>query len=129
MVVVFDSDIPSEVWQLLTDNIRSIEQLEILLLVRASSDQTWTAREIYQRVLTNEASVQQSLEKLCVQRFIREVEESTYQFVVDPDRERVLEKLAELYKEKPARVLYALYGPKRSELDAFAQAFKIRKPR
>jgi hypothetical protein len=110
---VFYPDISGEVWQLLMDNIHSIEQLEILLLVRASSHQTWTAPEIYQRVLTNEASVQQSLEKLCGQGFLRNVGESVYQFVVDQDRERVLDKLAELYKEKPARILYALYGAQR----------------
>ena len=124
-----DADVPSDVRQFLVENIRSIEQLEILLLLRASSDRSWTAREVYQRVMTNETSVQESLGKLHDQRLVQVEDESDYRFVSSAETHDVLEKLASLYKEKPARIIYALYGPQRSELDAFAQAFKLRQPK
>ena len=124
-----ETDVSNDVRQFLVENIRSIEQLEILLLLRASSDRTWTAQEVYQRVLTNETSVRESLERLREHCLIRVAGESTYQFVSNTETQEVLEKLAGLYKEKPARIIYALYGPQRAELDAFAQAFKFRQPK
>ena len=124
-----DRDVPVEVQKFLVENIRSIEQLEILLLLRASSDHAWTISEVYQRVLTNENSVRESLERLCGLGLLRLAAEGAYQVASNPSTEGVLEKLAGFYKEKPARIIYALYGPQRSELDAFADAFKLRQPK
>jgi hypothetical protein len=125
---VSDADISGDVRQFLAKYIRSIEQLEILLLVRATPEQKWTVRELYQRVLTNETSILQSLEKLREHGLVQKSGESMYQFAPSPDTRSVLEKLAGLYKEKPTRILQALYGSTQSEIEAFAQAFKIRRP-
>lgn len=122
-----ESDLSGDIQQFLVGNIQSIEQLEILLLLRASPDHVWTVREVYQRVLTNETSVEQSLGKLCEHDLIQKADASTFQFKASPDTEKILEELARLYKEKPTRILYALYGAQRPELDAFTQAFRIRK--
>lgn len=123
-----ESDVSAVVQKFLTENVRSVEQLEILLLLRATSEQTWTVKEVYARVLTNETSVYQSLEYLCERQLVTRRNDSSYQFSRNNNFEAVLEELAALYKEKPTRVLYALYGPQRSDLNAFARAFKIRKP-
>jgi predicted transcriptional regulator len=127
-VSVSDADISSDVRQFLAKCIRSIEQLEILLLVRATPEQKWTVRELYQRVLTNETSILQSLERLREHGLVQQAGESTYQFVSSTDAQSVLEKLAGLYKEKPTRILQALYGSTQSEAEAFAQSFRIRRP-
>jgi hypothetical protein len=122
-----ESDIPRGVSEFIAANIRSIEQVEILLLLRASPDQRWTPKEVYQRVLTNQMSIQQSLQKLTEQGLLRSTGEDTYQFAADEEIQGILGELAVLYKEKPARFLFALYGTTQSEIDAFAQAFRIRK--
>jgi predicted transcriptional regulator len=124
---VSELGISLEIQQFLAESIHSVEQLEILLLLRASPDSAWTVRDVYQRVLTNETSILASLQKLCEQGLVRKVDEQGYQFVSNPDLQRILENLARLYKEMPTRLLHALYGAPRSEIDAFAQAFKIRK--
>jgi DNA-binding IclR family transcriptional regulator len=107
---VYDAEISGEIRQLLTQTVHSVEQLEILLLLRASPDQVWTVRDVYQRVLTNETSVRRSLEKLCEHGTIRKTGALEFQFNSAADSEGVLEELARLYKEKPTRILYALYG-------------------
>lgn len=121
--------LPIEVRQFLAESIHSIEQLEVLLLLRASPDRVWTAREVYQRVLTNEGSVQQSLEKLCRRGLcIQTGSPPAYQFAPKSEKmQSVLETLATLYKERPARIVNALYAASASEIDAFARAFRIRK--
>jgi predicted transcriptional regulator of viral defense system len=122
-----EPEISSDVRQFLTESIRSVEQLEVLLLLRATADRGWTVRDVYQRVLTNETSIQRSVDGLHEKGLLRRTNEGFYQFKPTSDGERVLEELALLYKEKPARILYALYGPQRPEIDAFVQVFRIRK--
>jgi hypothetical protein len=124
---VYDADLPEGIPQFLAQNVHSVEQLEILLLLRASPDHVWTVREVYQRVLTNEKSVEQSLGKLCAHDLIHRAYEGAFQFKTSPETEKILEELARLYKEKPTRILYALYGAQRPELEAFTQAFRVRK--
>ncbi len=123
-----DFGLPNEVLQFLAANISSVEQLEILLLLRAGHERSWSAREIYQRVMTNVSSIRQSLEKLCEQEQVRQTGEGQYQFVTNPELERVLEQVARAYKEMPTRILSALYGKPTPEMKAFADAFKFRKP-
>jgi hypothetical protein len=120
--------LPDKVLQFLAANIASVEQLEILLMLRAGHDRSWNSREIYQRVMTNVRSIEQSLKKLCEQEQVRQVSEGQYQFIINTDLERVLEELAAAYKEMPTRILSALYGRPSSEMKAFADAFKIKKP-
>jgi hypothetical protein len=123
-----ETDLSNDVREFLSRNIRSIEQLEILLVLRASPDQVWTVKEIYQRVMTNEASIRSSLRLLCEQALVRMVDDDSYEFSAKEDFHQVIEKLAGLYKEMPTRVLSALYGPS-SDLSAFVQAFRIRPPK
>jgi hypothetical protein len=116
-----------EVRQFLAANIASIEQLEVLLLLRAGQERSWTPRDVYQRVMTNVNSIEQSLGRLCDKGLVRSLGESYFQFTSGSDMEEVLEQLATLYKERPARILYALYGTPSSEISAFADAFRIKK--
>lgn len=123
-----ENEFPEEVRRFLKEHVSSIEQLEVLLLLRASSERSWSAREVYQRVLTNESSIQNSLEKLAQHGLLSRPNESQFQFADDAAAVRsVLDSLAALYKERPARIVRELYGASASEIDAFAQAFRIRK--
>jgi hypothetical protein len=121
--------VPDEVRLFLKDHVSSIEQLEVLLLLRASPERAWPVKEVYQRVLTNESSIQQSLEKLSEHGLVSRVQgESAYQFSGGaPDMLTTLDRLAILYKERPTRVVHELYGATPSEIDEFAKAFKIRR--
>ena len=123
-----DFGLAEEVRQFLAANIASVEQLEVLLLLRVGRDRAWTSHEVYQRVMTNVSSIERSLDKLCGHGLAEQADEGKYRFRASPDVERVLEQVATAYKEMPTRILSALYGTSSSELQAFADAFKIRKP-
>jgi hypothetical protein len=85
--------------------------------------------EVYQRVLTNESSVQQALDKLSQHGLVsRLAGETGYQFSGgSAEMKATLDGLAVLYKERPARIVHQLYGATPSEIDEFARAFKIRR--
>jgi hypothetical protein len=56
--------IPEEVKQFIFTHIDSIELLDVLLLLRAGPDRTWTAREISDHLRANPASIANRLVKL-----------------------------------------------------------------
>src|SRR5215204_4843503 len=58
-------ELPKDVMQLLKERIRSIEQLEMLLLLHQSGQRAWTSAEVYEKIRSSERSVAQALEELC----------------------------------------------------------------
>jgi hypothetical protein len=124
------SALPVNVRQLLKEHIRSIEQLEILLLLQGGADRLWTPPEIYQVVQSNERSVSATLETLCRQGLLRKTEppQTAYQFSPQtPEVKEAVRELAKLYAEKRVRIVQAIYSEGVSAADEFAKAFRLRK--
>lgn len=122
--------LPDDVRQFLAIHIRSIEQLEILLLLGGSPERQWSVGEVYQTILSNEGSVQRTLDRLCQSGLAERLDQPTvtYKFYAStPQVTEVIAKLRELYKGSLVRIVQAIYGPRVSEIDEFAKAFKIRK--
>jgi hypothetical protein len=114
------------------DHIRSIEQLEVLLLLNGSPDRAWSPADVYRSVLTNERSVQQTLDYLCERHLVERhsTSPSTYQFAPPSESTKaILTELTRLYKERPVTFVQLLYAPPEQEIEAFAKAFRIRKDR
>ncbi|HYG24976.1 MAG TPA: hypothetical protein VEH04_19585 [Verrucomicrobiae bacterium] len=124
------NDLPSDVQQLLREHIRSIETLEILLLLRSEPDRAWTCSAVYQQVRSSERSVSQTVEDLFQRGFLQRIEspERTYRFAPQsPALREALEKLAHLYSERRVRVVEAIYSERVSAVDEFAKSFRLRK--
>lgn len=122
-------ELPADVRHLLTEHIRSIEQLEILLLLRDGASRCWTPAEVYQVVQSSERSVENTLASLHKQGLIVTAQgDAAYRF---GPRSRQLEEtvsnLAHFYSERRVRVVEAIYAERPSEVDAFAKAFRLRK--
>lgn len=121
-----ESQIPDEVRRFVTENVRSVAQLEILLLLTNSPERSWSVAELYHEVLSNEQLVEQTLAWFC-QRGLAARSDGRHRFSGTESQLGVVNQLAVLYRDRPARVVQALYEPKVSEIDEFARAFKIRK--
>jgi hypothetical protein len=123
------SELPPDVLQLLRERIRSIEQLEILLLLRESEGRLWTSGEVYKQVRSSERSVEQTLQGLCGKGLLFcDVPTSRYRF--EPQTEALkttIDQLAHLYAERRVRVVEAIYSEPLSAVDEFARAFRLRK--
>lgn len=128
--VVAPSDLPSEVQQLLREHIRSIETLEILLLLRGDPGRAWTAAAVFQQVRSSERSIGQTLDNLTHRGFLRREPQSDSAFryapATDPLRDAI-DKLAHLYSERRVRIVEAIYSERISPVDEFARSFRIRK--
>jgi hypothetical protein len=70
-----NDDLPSAVKQLLARYIRSVEQLEVLLLIASQSSRTWTASDVYEVIRSSKASIADRLQAFTNDGFL--VEEQT----------------------------------------------------
>lgn len=119
--------VPDEVKRFLTQYVRSIAQLEILLLVSDSPDRWWIAKEIYKILLSNEALVEKSLAEFTKNGLMRKSDAGAYQFSPTDETRGLVKLSAEIYRERPARIAQLIYETPLSEIEEFAKAFRIRK--
>ena len=124
------SELPANVEHFLSEHIRSIEQLEILLLLREKPEQCRTAADVYRIVRSSERSVTETLERLCQQGLLRRLEGTAPDYQFSPPNERLrqtVDSLARLYAERRVKIIQAIYSDRVSEVDEFAKAFRLRK--
>jgi hypothetical protein len=116
---------------LLKEQVRSIEQLEILLLLRESPERKWTGDDVYRTVRSSERSVAQTLEELSRRGLlIMNPQASPPDFQFGPQSEtlkQTIDRLAHLYAERRVRIVEAIYSERISAVDEFAKAFRLRK--
>jgi len=125
---VAPNELPADVRTFLTEQIRSLEQLEILLLLGQTPEKSWTPAEVYQVVRSSERSVGDTLETLRKQGLLRlENAGAAYQFSPPNDQLKdTIGSVARLYVERRVKIVEAIYSEV-SELDQFAKAFRLRK--
>jgi hypothetical protein len=125
------NNLPTEVEKFILNYIDSVEQLEILLLLSASLEKSWTVEQLNARIQSSPASVIQRLEGL-VSRGLLAVSTTdpvTYQFrPANPDLVAAVEALATTYKERRLKVLECLFSKPQSSLRIFADSFKLKGP-
>jgi DNA-binding MarR family transcriptional regulator len=121
-------ELPDDVRRFVIEHINSVEQLEALLLLWAHADQSWTAEAVSQRLYTSPAAATMRLDDLARRGFI----------AVDPDPalgfryrhselDRLVSRLSELYRERRVSIITLIYSKPQQQVQAFADAFKLRK--
>lgn len=121
--------LPAAVREFLGKYIRSVEQLEILLLVSARDNLSWTVAQVYDVILSSETSVARWLEELVRDGLIArslQTELPTYEKSPDPVVEEKISLLRRTYKLSPSRTIEAIYKREVDAAQGFADAFRIK---
>lgn len=119
-----------EVAALLSQHISSVEELEILLLLRRQPDRSWDATAVAEELRTSPSSAANRLGELCSGGLIQESESSDHGFRYGPASPAVraaVDQLAELYAEAPFRVIDMIFAKPIANLRVYADAFRYRK--
>lgn len=125
-----DDALPPPVRQLISRYIRSVEQLEILLLVQSQPNRAWSAGEVYEVIRSTKASVEGRLRTFTAEGFLVEEKTSppTYRYAPnDSDLRSAVEATAAVYQARRIRVIEAIFAPEVDPVQSFADAFKLRK--
>ena len=123
-------DFPADVRAFIATHISSIAQLEMLLLLRSDPNKQWDVDEISKALYaTAEMSAGQLANlQACGLLAVSESAATRYQYwPSSPELDRVVGKLAELYRDRRVSVITVLYSEPVNKVQTFADAFKLRK--
>ena len=112
-----DRSLPEAVTAFVRGSISSVEQLAILLLLRANPFRTWTATEVSRELRGSEHSAQLRLSDLLDQQLIEERRDGgEVAYVYAPSSEALrdtIDAVAEAYAERPYSVIALIYSDTR----------------
>jgi hypothetical protein len=122
-------ELPHSVREFIGRFIRSVEQLEILLLLQREPARSWTVPEVYDVILSTVSSVEGWLLELVKQGFAEATDTSTpgYRYAALAENAVQISLVAEAYRHMPVRVIETIYKPARDPAQGFADAFRLRK--
>jgi len=120
--------VPEKLHRFIMQNVRSLEQLEILLLVACDKGAAWTVQSVYDVILSTKPSVERWLDEFTRLGFLGKEpgEVSVYRFVAPDEIARLTQELGQLYKAKPVRVIEAIFKADRNPAQSFADAFRLK---
>lgn len=121
--------LPVSVQQFLSKYIRSLEQLEVLLLLRNNPQRSWTASEVYEIVRSSRSSVEERLENFIQLRFLTKEAgpPPTFRYAPSDNLGAAVDETANAYQKWRVRVIEAIFTPAEDPAQRFADAFKVRK--
>lgn len=107
----------------------SVESVEILLLLRRSSDTFWTAAAVSQQLGTSRETAEAKMKALLDAGFLATgVQTDAHRYAPrGKELASAADELAAVYSEKRVSVINAIYSANLSRLRAFADAFKVKK--
>lgn len=122
-----DSGLPADVEQFISEYIRSVEHLEVLLTLAAFPEHKWSVADVFAQVRSSEPSVCERLEELTAQGIVDKTA-AFYQFLPkDAGMRATIEHLGLAYKERRLRVIQTIYSDRRRALREVSAAFRFRR--
>lgn len=125
------SDLPDDVKRLLREHIFSVEQLEILLLLRSNPQRAFDASAVHEQLRTSETSAAARLLDLAERGFLVQVSkapETSFRYAPSTSSlAATTDRLAQAYAERRYRVIELVFSKPIENLRVFAGAFRFRK--
>lgn len=121
--------IPAHVHQFLRDHVKSIAQLELLILMQGDPQRSWTADAAAKQLYIPESFARQLLDNLRVAGVVSGTgDPPQYQYAPQaPHLGPLVEDLVRVYRERPVTTVNAIYSGPTENLQTFADAFRIRR--
>jgi DNA-binding IclR family transcriptional regulator len=122
------SGLPEDVHRFLHQNIDSVEQLEVLLLLWRTPQRAWTAEEVATAVYSHPSSVIRRLAMLSGQGLLREPDPGSYQYAPrTTGLDDTVIRLDHMYRERRVAVITLIASKPIENVRAFSDACRIRR--
>jgi hypothetical protein len=125
-------DIRADLRDFIVNEIGSIAQLELLLLLCKDSEREWTADEAARALYTAKDAMATLLEGFRARGFVWATNSAPvrYRFNDKPaERAQLIADIAQLYETRRVTVINLIYAGPVNKLQSFADAFRLRKPK
>ena len=107
-------------------SVPSVWALELLLFLRAHPERAWARPVLVQELRTSDTVVQNALAVFEASGLVRREDDQYAYQPASPALADLCDALAQLYRERPVTVVNAITRAKRSPLQSFADAFRLR---
>lgn len=122
------SGLPEDVYRFLYHNIDSVEQLEVLLLLRQSPERDWTAEAVARTLYSHPSSIIHRLSSLAGRGLLRELEPAHFQYAPrSTELHDTVSRVAACYRERRVAVITLIASKPIENVRAFSDAFRIRR--
>lgn len=127
-----EQKIAPDIRNFLRKHIRTVEQLEILLLLRQERNREWTATEVFAKVRSSEQSVALRLAQFAEDGLLitNNTVPATYRYSPRlPSLDDVIARTGDAFQTRRVQMLEAIFSGDESDIDpvqSFADAFRLR---
>ncbi len=112
----------------LRDAVRSVWELELLLLFHRQRTRFWTAEELVRDLRASVLIVGDSLDALQKVGLVSKNADEQFQYrPISPELARLVDDVAATYASSPVAVTEAILSAPNSSIRIFADAFKLKK--
>jgi len=124
-----NGEITTDIERFIHDNINSVEQLEVLLLLVSPPQKEWSALEVSQKIYRQPDSVAARLEDLRDRGIlsVRQEAQLFYRYVSSARQDAVIRGLERAYEVRKDAVIRLIFTRPPDTLRIFSDAFRIRR--
>jgi hypothetical protein len=122
------ASIPEDVRNFLFQHIDSVEQLEVLLLLRMHADRGWSPEEVATELRTDARSVRERLDDLRGGGLLAAEPEGGLRYAPkSPALDRTVHAVAQCYETHRVAIITLIFSKPSDRIRSFADAFRLRK--
>jgi hypothetical protein len=123
-----EQELTPSIRSFISRHVRTVEQLEILLLLSREPGTAWSVQKVYDTILSTPQSVERWLEELARNGLIEKLSgpNAGYRCTTEDGLMSQMSALGDIYRTRPVRVIEAIYRRDASAAQSFADAFKIK---
>jgi hypothetical protein len=122
-------EVDADVRRFIAERIDAIEQLEVLLALRAARDTALATEAISRALGSNPRSIEGRLTALAAIGLAQRVDGAWRYAPADPALDDLIARVERAYRERRLTVINLIYAPKPNDLQAFSDAFRLRPPK
>lgn len=119
--------VPANVERFIRAEVESVEQLEVLLLLRGAADKRWTPDEVARALVSRTESAATWLEGMEQSGLLRTIDGSYQYAPPTPEVERTIDALAESFAKYRVSVISLIFSKPSERVKIFSDAFRIKR--
>lgn len=123
-------EIPTHVQRFIVEQVRSVVELELLLLMQAAPDRAWTAAELAGELRVAQAWAERELDDLTQRGIVVSGPGPDRNFRYQPRSREIdatIRELARVYSERRVTVTQMIFTAPADPIQIFSDAFRLRK--
>jgi len=126
---VASTGVPAGVRRFIGAEIQSVEQLEVLLLLRGAPDKGWTAKEVARALVSQPESAANWLEQMEKRELLSEADGVYTYAPATREVAATIDELAESYARYRVAVIGLIFSKPSERVTLFSDAFRLRRPK